>query len=86
MYKYDFGNLAVTIAVISNLRLEERAFVRVIHNQLVAFRLPNVLRETLEELALENDMHLSELIRLACMNLVRASKNEISGNHSKTGN
>lgn len=53
--------------------------MRLIHNQFVGFRCPNVLRQTLEEIAVDNDMHLSQVIRVACMNLVRASKNETSG-------
>jgi hypothetical protein len=47
--------------------------VRLIHNQFVGFRCPNVLRQTLEEIAVDNDLHLSQVIRLACSNLVRSS-------------
>jgi predicted transcriptional regulator len=50
--------------------------MRVIQNEVISFRLPNVLRERLEEIALNNDRHLSEVIRQACLTLVRASNNQ----------
>jgi hypothetical protein len=57
----------------SNVSLRREPVVRLIHNQFVGFRCPNVLRQTLEEIAVDNDMHLSQVIRVACSNLVRAS-------------
>jgi hypothetical protein len=59
--------------------------MRIIQNETISFRLPNVLRETLEEVAVNNDMHLSQLIREACLALVRVS-NDRRGDHAKTGN
>jgi len=53
--------------------------MRVIQNELVSFRCPNVLRERLEEYAVINDLHLSQVVRQACVNLVRSSAEEVSG-------
>jgi len=44
--------------------------MRVIQNEMVAFRCPNTLKERLNEIALASDMHVSQLVRIACAELV----------------
>jgi hypothetical protein len=44
--------------------------MRVIQNEMVAFRCPNTLKERLNEIALASDMHVSQLVRIACIELV----------------
>lgn len=44
--------------------------MRVIQNEVVAFRCPNTLKERLNEIALSSDMHVSQLVRMACVELV----------------
>ena len=51
--------------------------MRVIQNEMVAFRCPNTLKERLNEIALTSDMHVSQVVRMACAVLVHR--------HSQTG-
>lgn len=44
--------------------------MRVIQNETVAFRCPNTLKERLNEIALISDMHVSQVVRIACAELV----------------
>jgi hypothetical protein len=44
--------------------------MRVIQNEMVAFRCPNTLKERLTEIALASDMHVSQVVRMACTELV----------------
>jgi hypothetical protein len=44
--------------------------MRVIQNEMVAFRCPNTLKERLNEIALTSDMHVSQVVRIACAELV----------------
>ena len=44
--------------------------MRVIQNEMVAFRCPNTLKERLNEIALNSDMHVSQVVRMACAELV----------------
>lgn len=44
--------------------------MRVIQNEFVAFRCPNALKERLNEIALTSDMHVSQVVRMACAELV----------------
>ena len=44
--------------------------MRVIQNEMVAFRCPNTLKERLNEIAIASDMHVSQLVRIACAELV----------------
>lgn len=44
--------------------------MRVIQNEMVAFRCPNTLKERLNEIALASDMHVSQVVRIACAELV----------------
>lgn len=44
--------------------------MRVIQNELVAFRCPNALKERLNEFAVKSDMHVSQVVRMACAELV----------------
>ena len=44
--------------------------MRVIQNEMVAFRCPNTLKERLNEIALTSDMHVSQVVRMACAELV----------------
>ena len=37
---------------------------------MVAFRCPNTLKERLNEIALASDMHVSQVVRIACTELV----------------
>ena len=51
--------------------------MRVIQNEIVAFRCPNTLKERLNEIALASDMHVSQLVRIACAELV--SRRSVTG-------
>ena len=54
--------------------------MRVIQNEMVAFRCPNTLKERLNEIAVASDMHVSQLVRIACAELVsRRSSTSIKG-------
>lgn len=54
--------------------------MRVIQNEMVAFRCPNTLKERLSEIAIASDMHVSQLVRIACAELVsRRSATGIKG-------
>ena len=44
--------------------------MRVIQNEMVAFRCPNTLKERMKEIALNSDMHVSQVVRIACAELV----------------
>ena len=44
--------------------------MRVIQNEMVAFRCPNTLKDRLNEIALASDMHVSQVVRIACAELV----------------
>ena len=44
--------------------------MRIIQNEMLAFRCPNTLKERLIEIAMGSDMHLSQLVRQACAELV----------------
>ena len=44
--------------------------MRVIQNEMMAFRCPNMLKERLDEIALASDMHVSQVVRMACVELV----------------
>ena len=44
--------------------------MRVIQNEMVAFRCPNTLKQHLNEIALTSDMHVSQVVRMACVELV----------------
>ena len=44
--------------------------MRVIQNEMVAFRCPNTLKERLNEIALTSDMHVSQVVRMACAEFV----------------
>ena len=44
--------------------------MRIIQNEMVAFRCPNTLKERLNEIALNSDMHVSQVVRMACAELV----------------
>ncbi len=44
--------------------------MRVIQNEMVAFRCPNTLKERLNQIALASDMHVSQLVRMACAEFV----------------
>lgn len=42
-----------------------------IHNEVISFRCPNVLKERLQLYGDENDLRLSQVIRRACADFVR---------------
>ena len=44
--------------------------MRVIQNEMVAFRCPNTLKERLNQIAVNSDMHVSQVVRMACAELV----------------
>ena len=44
--------------------------MRVIQNEMMAFRCPNTLKERLNEIALASDMQVSQVVRIACAELV----------------
>lgn len=45
--------------------------MRTIHNETVSFRCPNQLKERLQTYGEVNDLHLSQVIRRACAELVK---------------
>lgn len=45
--------------------------MRVIQNEMVAFRCPNTLKDRLNEIALASHMHVSQVVRMACAELVQ---------------
>ena len=45
--------------------------MNIIHNQNVAFRCPNTLKEKLQVYADENDLRISAVIRNACVSYLR---------------
>ena len=45
--------------------------MNIIHNQNVAFRCPNTLKEKLQTYADENDLRVSAVIRNACVSYLR---------------
>ena len=45
--------------------------MNIIHNQNVAFRCPNTLKEKLQEYAEEHDIRVSTVIRNACVAFLR---------------
>ena len=51
--------------------------MNIIHNQNVAFRCPNTLKEKLQQYAEEHEVRVSTVIRNACVAFLR---NEQSGN------
>ena len=54
--------------------------MRVIQNEMVAFRCPNTLKERLNEIALASDMHVSQVVRIACAErVVRRSETGRTG-------
>ena len=48
--------------------------MNIIHNQNVAFRCPNTLKEKLQTYADENDLRVSAVIRNACVDYLRKEK------------
>ena len=45
--------------------------MRIIYNETITFRCPNVLKERLIEFGSDNDLHVSAVIRRACSELTR---------------
>jgi hypothetical protein len=45
--------------------------MRTIQNTYIGFRCPNTLKEKIEQFAIENDLHVSQVIRNAVSNLVK---------------
>ena len=45
--------------------------MNIIHNQNVAFRCPNTLKQKLQNFADENDLRMSAVIRNACVDYLR---------------
>ena len=48
--------------------------MNIIHNQNVAFRCPNTLKEKLQTYADENHLRVSAVIRNACVSFLRSEK------------
>ena len=48
--------------------------MNIIHNQNVAFRCPNTLKDKLQSYADENDLRVSAVIRNACVDYLRKEK------------
>ncbi len=46
----------------------------IIHNDELTFRLPNTMREGMSEIAKRMDIHLSQLVRIACSNLLKQAR------------
>ena len=51
--------------------------MNIIHNQNVAFRCPNTLKEKLQVYADENDLRVSAVIRSACVSFLRKDQPNI---------
>jgi antitoxin component of RelBE/YafQ-DinJ toxin-antitoxin module len=49
--------------------------MRMMQDDPVSFRCPDVLRERLQQYAAKNGLHLSQVIRLACVILIDAVDN-----------
>ena len=47
--------------------------MRIIQNEFISFRCPKSLREQLETLAIESNLHMSHVIRVACSQIVRTA-------------
>ena len=45
--------------------------MRLIHNTVLAFRCTNDLRDRLQQVAIDNDMHVSQVVRRACVELLQ---------------
>jgi antitoxin component of RelBE/YafQ-DinJ toxin-antitoxin module len=45
--------------------------MRIIQNEFISFRCPKSLRDQLESLAHDSNLHMSHLIRVACSQIVR---------------
>jgi len=45
--------------------------MRTIQNTYIGFRCPNTLKEKIEQFAIENDLHVSQVIRNAVISLVK---------------
>ena len=54
--------------------------MNIIHNQNVAFRCPNTLKEKLQAYAEENDLRVSAVIRNACVAFLRKELPEAYSN------
>ena len=46
----------------------------IIHNDELTFRLPNTMRDSLADLAQRLEIHLSQLVRIACSNLLKQAR------------
>jgi predicted transcriptional regulator len=57
--------------------------MNIIHNQNVAFRCPNSLRERLQTYADENDLRVSAVIRNACADWLKLRAAETSSRPSR---
>ena len=54
--------------------------MRLIQNDIIAFRCPNSLKEKLEIFAEENDLHVSAIIRKACSDYLKAEASYLFSN------
>lgn len=51
--------------------------MNIIHNQNVAFRCPNTLKEKLQTYANDNDLRVSAVIRNACVDYLRKEQSSM---------
>jgi hypothetical protein len=51
--------------------------LRTIQNTYIGFRCPNTLKEKIEQFAIENDLHVSQVIRNAVSSVVRQNPADI---------
>ena len=54
--------------------------MRTIQNTYIGFRCPNTLKEKIEQFAIENDLHVSQVIRNAVISFVRKDHPAIVSN------
>ena len=57
--------------------------MNIIHNQNVAFRCPNTLKQKLQTYADANDLRMSAVIRNACFRDCRSLRQQISTNSQR---
>ena len=59
--------------------------MNIIHNQNVAFRCPNTLKEKLQTYANDNDLRVSAVIRNACVDYLRKENSIANPSFTHTG-
>jgi hypothetical protein len=58
--------------------------MRTIQNTYIGFRCPNTLKEKIEQFAIENDLHVSQVIRNAVSSAFKSTQPVIESQINKT--